>query len=161
RLAQAKDRLVRFRAVIQGHAPRPTAARNGSEVERGPHASSVLSELESALYEAESSIPFLMIAEGKQATDGPAGETAADAGKRTAVFTPACTLSNVEAIQFGLKGALAASTCYVLYQALNWPGISTCVVTTLLVAQSSFGAGLQKSLLRLMGATLGGVMAAL
>ena len=58
-----------------------------------------------------------------------------------------------------LKGTLAASVCYVLYQALNWPGISTCVVTAVIATQSSFGASIQKSVLRLAGRHSGRVMA--
>ncbi|MEI9865011.1 MAG: FUSC family protein [Limisphaerales bacterium] len=73
-------------------------------------------------------------------------------------FTPACSLSNTAAVQFALKGTLAASICYVIYQSLNWPGISTCVVTAVIAMQSSFGASLQKGLLRLAGAVLGAAM---
>jgi multidrug resistance protein MdtO len=74
-------------------------------------------------------------------------------------LTPAFSLANVEALRFAVKGGLAAMIAWVLYQGMGWPGISTCVVTTLLVAQSSVGAGQHKALLRVCGAVLGGVLA--
>src|SRR5215467_6625258 len=73
-------------------------------------------------------------------------------------FTPACSITNVEAIGFALRSGLAATIAYVAYQGLAWPGLSTAPLTTLLVAQSSFGATARKSLLRLAGATLGGAL---
>jgi len=62
-----------------------------------------------------------------------------------------------QAMQFGLKAALAASLCGLLYQGLGWPGIGTCVVTTVLVAQATVGLGRHKSLLRFGGALLAGI----
>src|SRR5262249_56082461 len=59
-------------------------------------------------------------------------------------FTPAFSLDNGAAIAFALKTGLATTIAYVMYEALDWPGISTCVLTTLVVAQSSFGATMQK-----------------
>jgi len=72
-------------------------------------------------------------------------------------FTPACTLSNWEAIHFALKGTLAASICGLLYQGIAWPGIHTCVYTCVTISQSYVGAGLRKALLRFTGATVGGL----
>jgi len=63
---------------------------------------------------------------------------------------------NPEHVRFALKGCLAASTCYVIYNALAWPGISTAVTTCLLTALSTTGASRQKQGLRLAGALAGG-----
>jgi multidrug resistance protein MdtO len=41
---------------------------------------------------------------------------------------------------------------------MAWPGLATSVWTALLVAQSSLGASIQKALLRLVGASLGGLL---
>jgi len=105
------------------------------------------------------SMAFLATSDARSAGDprrlSPIHEPIAE---RT-IFTPACRLSNLEVVRFAFKGTLAASLCYVIYQALDWPGISTSVVTCLITAQSSFGAGLQKSLLRFIGAVVGGVLA--
>src|SRR5215831_3591150 len=73
-------------------------------------------------------------------------------------FTPAFSITNVEAIGFALRSGLAATIAYVAYQGLAWPGLSTAPLTTILVAQSSFGATARKALLRLVGATLGGAL---
>ncbi len=77
------------------------------------------------------------------------------------IFTPACNLQNYEAIRYALKGTLAGMICYLIYHALNWPGISTCVAVCILVAQSSIGAGYTRALLIFGGALLGGLAALL
>ncbi len=38
-------------------------------------------------------------------------------------------LTNPEHLRFALKGCLAASACYIIYNAIAWPGISTAVTT--------------------------------
>src|SRR5262249_14798716 len=73
-------------------------------------------------------------------------------------FTPAFTIANTEAIDFAFRCGLAATIAYVAYHGLHWPGLSTAALTTILVAQSSFGATLRKALLRIIGATLGGTL---
>jgi multidrug resistance protein MdtO len=61
-----------------------------------------------------------------------------------------------EHLQFGLKGCLAASICYILYSALFWPEISTSVTTVYLTALTTIGSSRQKQTLRIGGAILGG-----
>ena len=63
---------------------------------------------------------------------------------------------NPEHLRFALKGCLAASACYVMYNAMAWPGISTAVTTCLLTALSTIGASRQKQTLRIAGAIAGG-----
>jgi len=65
-------------------------------------------------------------------------------------------LHDPEHIQFALKGTLAASLCYVIYNAIAWPGISTAVTTCLLTALTTIGASRQKQVLRIAGAMVGG-----
>jgi len=62
-------------------------------------------------------------------------------------------------LQFALKFAFAAMLCAVLIQALDWPGLGTSIVTSIVVAQTSLGANYRKSLLRFSGAALGGLLA--
>jgi multidrug resistance protein MdtO len=66
-------------------------------------------------------------------------------------------LSNVEHVKFGLRGCLAASLCYLMYNSLFWPEISTAVTTCLLTALSTIGASRQKQILRFAGALVGGL----
>jgi len=66
------------------------------------------------------------------------------------------SVGNPEHLQFALKGTLAASICYMIYNAMAWPGISTAVTTCLLTALSTVGSSRQKQVLRIIGATVGG-----
>jgi multidrug resistance protein MdtO len=79
-------------------------------------------------------------------------------GPTSEFFTPAFTITNTEAIGFAFRSGLAATIAYVAYHGLAWPGLSTAPLTTILVAQSSFGATARKALLRVIGATLGGAL---
>ena len=65
-------------------------------------------------------------------------------------------LSNPEHLKFALKGCLAASLCYIIYNSLDWPGISTAVTSCLLTALSTIGSSRQKQVLRFTGAIVGG-----
>jgi len=65
-------------------------------------------------------------------------------------------VSNADHIKFALKGCLAASLCYLIYTSLDWPGISTAVVTCVLTALTTIGASRQKQVLRITGAIVGG-----
>jgi multidrug resistance protein MdtO len=64
-------------------------------------------------------------------------------------------LSNPEHIEFALKGCFAASLCYIIYNAVDWPGISTAVTTCFVTALSTIGASRQKQILRISGALAG------
>src|SRR6516162_6692820 len=64
--------------------------------------------------------------------------------------------TNMGHAKFALRGCLAASTAYVIYNAIDWPGISTAVTTCLLTALSTIGSSRQKQLLRFTGAIVGG-----
>jgi multidrug resistance protein MdtO len=63
---------------------------------------------------------------------------------------------NPDHLRFALKGCLAAGICYVIYNAMEWPGISTAVTTCLLTALSTIGSSHQKQILRILGALVGG-----
>ena len=65
-------------------------------------------------------------------------------------------LADPEHFRFALKGCLAAGGCYVIYNAVAWPGISTAVTTCLLTALTTIGTSHQKQILRLTGAIVGG-----
>lgn len=68
------------------------------------------------------------------------------------------TFSNPDHLRFGLKVALSAMTCYVVYMGLDWPGIRTAFITCCFVALESTGATTRKSMLRLAGCALGGAL---
>jgi multidrug resistance protein MdtO len=67
-------------------------------------------------------------------------------------------LTNVAHIQFALKGCLTAGLCYIIYNGVDWPGISTAVTTCFLTALSTVGSSRQKQVLRISGALVGGFL---
>ena len=67
-------------------------------------------------------------------------------------------LAKPEHVQFALKGCLAASACYLIYNLIAWPGISTAVTTCLLTALTTIGSSHQKQILRVTGAIFGGFL---
>ncbi len=77
--------------------------------------------------------------------------------KRPSNFFVPDAFSNPDHLKFALKGGLAASLCYVIYNAIAWPGISTAITTCLLTALSTVGFSRQKQILRFTGAIVGGV----
>jgi multidrug resistance protein MdtO len=66
---------------------------------------------------------------------------------------------NPEYIRSALAGCLAASLCYILYNALDWPGIgTTSVLTCIVTSLSTIGTSLQAQFLRLAGFVAGGLV---
>jgi multidrug resistance protein MdtO len=66
--------------------------------------------------------------------------------------------TNIKHIQFALKGCLTAGLCYIIYNGVDWPGISTAVTTCFLTALSTVGSSRQKQVLRISGAVVGGFL---
>jgi multidrug resistance protein MdtO len=65
-------------------------------------------------------------------------------------------LLDPEHIKFALRGCFAATSCYVIFNALFWPEISTAVTTCFVTALTTIGASRQKQVLRFAGAIVGG-----
>jgi multidrug resistance protein MdtO len=75
-----------------------------------------------------------------------------------AVFLPDA-FQNPEYVRFAFAGCLAASICYVLYNALDWPGMgTTSILTCIVTALSTIGTSLQAQFLRLAGFVVGGLI---
>jgi multidrug resistance protein MdtO len=60
-----------------------------------------------------------------------------------------------QSARFAARGGIATVLAYLIMHGLAWPGISTCMITPLICAESSFGAGRQKAILRIAGAAVG------
>jgi multidrug resistance protein MdtO len=80
-----------------------------------------------------------------------------DAQAGPPVFVPDA-FSNPDNLKFAVRGGLAAMLAYVVYQSVNWTGISTAMVTCVATALSTIGSSRQKQFLRLGGVIVGGVI---
>jgi multidrug resistance protein MdtO len=67
-------------------------------------------------------------------------------------------LQKKETVAFALKISLCATLCYIIYHAVDWPGISTSVTTVLITGLSSSAAIKQKLIFRLLGSIIGGLI---
>ncbi len=67
--------------------------------------------------------------------------------------------THADSLQYGIKFSLGAILCMLVVEGLGWPDINTAIPTCLVAAQTSLGADYRLSLLRLSGATLGGLCA--
>lgn len=146
------------RAAVAARRPAPAV----SSPQRAPAAADLSSELATALAEMETALDrtaaataFLSIE--RTALVGPVIDTAS--ARAVPFRTVDCTLANTDAVHSAFKAALAASIVGLAYQAMDWPEISTGVLTCLVVSQSSVGASWFKSLLRFVGSAIGGLMA--
>ena len=63
-----------------------------------------------------------------------------------------------ETVAFALKLSLCATICYIIVRAVDWPGISTSVITVVISGLSTSGAIKQKLVFRLIGAIIGGLI---
>ena len=93
-------------------------------------------------------------------TATPASAASGESGPPRHLFV-SDALTNPVYLQFGLKVTLAAMLCYIVYTAIDWPGIHTCTITCVVVALSSAGATIHRASLRLLGALIGGGLAIL
>jgi multidrug resistance protein MdtO len=70
-------------------------------------------------------------------------------------------LRQPQTIAFALKLSLCATLCYIIYQSVAWPGISTAVTTVLITGLSTSGATKQRLIFRVAGSIIGGLILAL
>jgi multidrug resistance protein MdtO len=124
-------------------------------------------EIKRPLQEAPSQLPFLPMMErtlalipqafsGAVSMDVLIPEPLEEEGSKP-IFVADAT-SNPVYVQFALRGTLAAMVCYITYTALDWPGLSTSVITCFITALSTIGSSRQKQVLRLSGAVIGGII---
>jgi multidrug resistance protein MdtO len=65
---------------------------------------------------------------------------------------------NPEHLNFALRGCLAATLSYFIFNAVFWPGLNSALFTCVVTAVTSIGASRQKQLLRTSGAIVGGLL---
>ena len=99
--------------------------------------------------------------------DAAAGSAAAKEAKEEqatkAAAPPAQPESDIFAnpryARFALRTLFSVLICYVFYNAVNWPGIHTIMLTCLVVALPSLGASSRQGVLRITGALIGSALA--
>jgi multidrug resistance protein MdtO len=67
-------------------------------------------------------------------------------------------LQRPSTIAFGLKISLCATLCYIIYHAVDWPGISTAVITVIVTGLTNTGAIKQRLIFRFIGSVIGGLI---
>jgi len=94
------------------------------------------------------------------ATGGAAAEPtqATQAAAGSALLEPD-VFANPRYARFSLRTLLSVLICYVFYNAVNWPGIHTIMLTCLVVALPSLGASSRHGVLRISGALVGSALA--
>jgi multidrug resistance protein MdtO len=75
---------------------------------------------------------------------------------RTRIFVKDA-LSNPAHMKFALRGCLAATLCYLIYNLVDWPATSVSLTACFLTALTTVGASRQKQALLVSGAAAGGL----
>ena len=88
---------------------------------------------------------------------GPGCLPSTDTAEHRSLLVPDA-FTNPEYGQFAIKGALAATVCYLIFTGAEYPGIYTSVITCMVCSLSTIGASTQKGVLRFAGAAIGGLM---
>jgi multidrug resistance protein MdtO len=133
------------RAIIEnspGNAPPRLEVRSGPSL-------TLLDRAEAMLHAIQSMPTGTATAEDKQLVALPS--------KEVPVVIPGA-LTDPMTVAFGLKLSFCATLCYILYHAIDYPGISTCVTTVFITGLSTSGAIKQKFVLRIVGAIIGGLI---
>ena len=117
------------------------------ELRTGPHPT-LLDRVDAILHTIQS-MPIGAGPEDKQLVAIPA--------KKVPLLIPG-GFTNPANVAFGLKLSLCATICYILYHVVDYPGISTCVITVFITGLSTTGAIKQKFVFRFLGSMLGGLM---
>jgi multidrug resistance protein MdtO len=84
-------------------------------------------------------------------------ELAALPSKKVPFFIPGA-FRDRDNLAFSLKISLCATLCYILYNAIDWPGTSSSVITVMVSGLTTTGAMKQRLTFRLLGATVGGLI---
>jgi multidrug resistance protein MdtO len=144
-LLKTKSEIARIRvALLERKVPSPS--QNGETITHIP----LMSELQTTLF----MIPAVFCGSKSLAAYAP---QSTQGEPRFKMFVPDA-FSNPEHIKFALRGCLASSLCYIIYNAKEWPGINTAITTCFLTALSTVGASHQKQIVRIAGALVGGLI---
>src|SRR5207237_4517990 len=68
-------------------------------------------------------------------------------------------LTNPAHVHFAIKVTFAALLCYIVYEAIDWSGIHTALITCVFIALETTEATMYKGTLRFVGCLIGGELA--
>jgi multidrug resistance protein MdtO len=85
----------------------------------------------------------------------PEGDQPESDGAVRPFLTPAFRLDNAFDLRIAMKGALSIGVCGLLYEGLSWPGLAACVFATLVLAQGSAGASIERALVQILFVLVG------
>jgi multidrug resistance protein MdtO len=134
------------------HAPISTSIPAVDAMQRA------LSALADAMRSAVAPTPPNDAAAGAAAAKPAKPAIATKAAARSALLEPD-VFANPRYARFSLRTLLSVLICYVFYNAVNWPGIHTIMLTCLVVALPSLGASSRHGVLRISGALVGSALA--
>jgi multidrug resistance protein MdtO len=109
------------------------------------------------LTEMERVLAMVPLAFPGGARSAPSERPLADAAEHRSLLVPDA-FTNPEYVQFAIKGALAATVCYLIFTGAEYPEIYTSVITCMVCSLSTIGASTQKGVLRFTGSAIGGLM---
>src|SRR5262245_46837201 len=109
------------------------------------------------LAEMEQVLSMMPLALPGGASSSTTERPSADAAEHRRLLVPDA-FTNPEYGQFAIKGALAATVCYLIFTGADYPGIYTSVITVMVCSLSTIGASTQKGVLRFAGSAIGGLM---
>ena len=112
--------------------------------------------LHSLLGRVERSIAAILLMPSRSNDGGPEPLTSVPS-KRIPIIIPGA-MRDRSNIAFSLKLSLCATLCYIFYHAVDWPGISTCVITVMVAGLSTTGEMKQRFAHRFLGAAIGGLV---
>jgi multidrug resistance protein MdtO len=144
RCARLANRIASLRLELQRHQlPRATRIANRHEPSQLP----ILTEME----RITALIPHAFsVAKG-------AGELLPPmvAKVPSQLFVPDA-FTSLDHLKFAARGVLAAMLAYVVYRAIDWPGLYTSLAACIITAASTIGSSRQQLYLRMGGTVLGG-----
>jgi multidrug resistance protein MdtO len=138
-IRRVRGEVAALDAAISEGLPLPRAVAAGSE-EEGPSIPAVAA--------MQRAIEALADAAASQESHASTPPPAAPA------MLPADAFTNPLYARFALRTLLSVLICYVFYNAVNWPGIHTIMLTCLIVALPSLGASTRHGVLRISGALI-------
>ncbi len=138
-----RERCAAFRAAIAEGSPFPGSGEMVDHVQISPQLAAAVHEITCALDNAHDS------------EEEPTGISALI---QPYLFKPDAW-HNAVYTKFSLRTVLVTMFCYVLYTAVQWPGIHTVMLTCIIVAMPSVGTMTHKGINRVIGCALGSLAA--